>query len=246
MVAAYVASLEQNVSKPRLDRYRPSNRDDLETAVTYLWNIALSEALLQGLAAVEVGLRNTVHRTMTTYMGTEYWFQGVLHAAEMNEIHEKWHLLYKRHQQEPPTPGKIIAELTFGFWPPLFNKTYHELWWQNGTALFRAAFPHIPTGLPPHQSIVLKDIYVRAEACQKLRNRVMHHEPIFGGLSRLNMPVLPLADAHQYFIDLLSWIDPSLALSLKAVDRFPAVLLNGKNEIQQRLQAEILATYGTL
>lgn len=60
------------------------------------------------------------------------------------------------------------------------------------------------------------------------------------------MPVLPLADAHQYFIDLLSWIDPSLALSLKAVDRFSAVLLNGKNEIQQRLQAEILATYGTL
>lgn len=119
----------------------------------------------------------------------------------MNEVHDKWTMLSKRHKK-PPTPGKIIAELMFGFWPPLFSNTYHDLWWSNSAALYKAAFPHIPSGLPPHQSIVLKDIHMRVEACHKLRNRVMHHEPIFGGLVRLNQPTLPLPNVHQYVVDL--------------------------------------------
>jgi hypothetical protein len=220
LVATYVANLERLVSRPRLERFRPTNRNDLETAVTYLWNVALSEALMQGLAAVEVGLRNTVHSTMTDHVGTEYWFQSILKEAEMNEVHDKWTTLSKRHKK-PPTPGKIIAELMFGFWPPLFSNHYHDLWWKNGAVLFKAAFPNIPAGLPPHPSIVLKDIYERVDACQKLRNRVMHHEPIFGGLVRLNRPILPLPDIHQYIVDLLTWIHSDLVLSLAVVDRFP-------------------------
>lgn len=245
MVAQYVANLEHLVSKPRLDRYRPANGDDLETAVTYLWNAALSEALLQGLAAVEVGLRNAVHTTLTAYAGTEYWFQSVLKEAEMNEVHDTWAKLSRRHKK-PPTPGKIIAELMFGFWPPLFSNAYHDLWWSNGTALFKMAFPNVPTGVPPYQAIVLKDVYQRTEACQKLRNRVMHHEPIFTGLIRLNVPVLPLSAIHQYIIDLLTWIHPDLVLSLNAVDRFEHVLQNGKTEIEEKLKAEIRAKYGAL
>ena len=182
MVASYVWSLEHLVSSPRLERYRSPTGDDLETAVTYLWNIALSEALLQRLAAVEIGLRNTIHRTLAAFAGSAYWFQAFLKEAHMNEVHEKWTLLSKRHKK-PPTAGKLIAELTFGFWPPLFEEPYHDLWWDNGATLFKSAFPFLPTGVPAHKSIVPKDIYKRVEACHKLRNRVMHHEPVFGGLS---------------------------------------------------------------
>lgn len=245
MVAPYVANLERLVSKPRLDRYRPQDGGDLETAVNYLWNVALSEALLQGIAAVEVGLRNTVHNAMTMYCGTEYWFQSVLKEAQMNEVHEKWTLLSRRHKL-PPRPGKIIAELTFGFWPPLFDSTYQDLWWDNSAALFKAAFPYIPTGVPPHLAIVRKDVYQRVEACQKLRNRLMHHEPIFTGLVRLNMPILPLPTIHQYIVDLLTWIHPDLVLNLETVDRFDHVFTNGRREIEDNLKEKIQAKYGTL
>ena len=163
----------------------------------------------------------------------------------MNEVHEKWTTLSKRHRK-PPTPGQIIAGLMFGFWPPLFNNDYHPLWWNNSAALFKMAFPFVPTGLPPHQSIVLKDVYQRVEACQKLRNRVMHHEPIFAGLVRLNMPTLPLPDIHQYILDLLAWIHPDLMLSLKAVDRFSSVFTYGKTDIEKKVKAEIVSAYGTL
>src|SRR5680860_633030 len=71
----YVLELERLVSKPRLERYRPDNRDDLETAVHYLWNVALSEALPQALAALEIAMRNAIHSTFSQHLGTDYWFQ---------------------------------------------------------------------------------------------------------------------------------------------------------------------------
>ena len=111
LVAAYVAHFEQLVSKPRLDKYRPQNRDDLETLVTYLWNVALSEALLQGLSALEIGLRNSIHNAFTAHTRTQYWFQAILHPDEMRMVNDTWNVLSKRHKH-PPSPGKIIAELT--------------------------------------------------------------------------------------------------------------------------------------
>lgn len=143
MVAPYVANLERLVSKPRLDRYRPSSRDDLETIVAYLWNVALSEALLQGLSALEVGMRNAIHNTLAAHIGTEYWFQAVLLPEDMKFVNDAWAKLSRRHQQ-PPSPGKIIAELTFGFWPYLFDVRYHNLWWDNKAALFRKDLSSYP------------------------------------------------------------------------------------------------------
>jgi hypothetical protein len=98
----------------------------------------------------------------------------------MKYVNDAWSKLSKRHGR-PPSPRQVIAELTFGFWPPLFDSRYHSLWWSNKTALFRETFPHLPTGLPPHQAIVPKTIHERFDLCCKLRNRVMHHDPFLPG-----------------------------------------------------------------
>ena len=127
--------------------------------------------------------------------------------------------------------------MTFGFWPPLFDARYHDLWWANRTALFRATFPHLPTGLPPHQAVVRKTIHERVDRCQKLRNRVMHHEPIFTGLALLNMPPVPLVDIHGYITGILGWIDPHLATALGFVDRFPDIHQNEEARIRAKLKA---------
>ncbi len=236
MVAAYVARFEHLVSKPRLDRYRPADRDDLETLVNYLWNVTLSEALLQGLAALEIGLRNAIHNTMTNHVGTEHWFHAVLRPDEMRILTDAWTKLSKRRGR-PPTPGQLIAELTFGFWPPLFDSGYHDLWWDNKTALFRATFPNIPSGLPPHQAVVPKTVHERIDICSKLRNRVMHHEPIYAGLSLLNKPTIPLVEIHGQITETLGWIDPHLATALGFVDRFPDVHQNEAERIRAKLRS---------
>ncbi len=237
MVATYVTQLERLVSKARLDKYRPATGDDLETIVKYLWNVALSEALLQGLSALEVGLRNSVHNTMTSYVGTDYWFQAVLRPNEMKMVNDTWTKLFKRHE-EPPSPGRIVAEMMFGFWPPLLSADYQKLWWSNSAALFKQTFPYIPTGLPPYQAITRKDVHERVEACHKLRNRVMHHEPVFHGLTLLNKPVMPLPTVHQYILDVLSWIDPNLVLNLSFVDRFPDVYQSEEQRIRVKIKAQ--------
>lgn len=244
MVAAFIARFEQRVSRPRLEKYRPANRDDLQTLTNYLWNAALSEALMQSLAALEVGLRNAVHGTLTNHVGSEHWFLAILKPEDMKYVNDAWIRLSKRHNQ-PPTPGQIIAELTFGFWPPLFDERYHGLWWNNRTALFRETFPHIPTGLPPRQAVVRKTIHERIDLCSKLRNRVMHHEPIFAGLTVLNRPAVPLVEIHRGIVEVLGWIDPDLAAALEIVDRFPDVHENEESRIRAKLVTRFEISQGS-
>lgn len=90
MLATFVSDLERLVSPARLERYRPANRDDLETAVNYLWNVALSEALMQSLSAVEIGLRNAVHNMLTTQHGSEYRFWSFLSGQELENFNKEF------------------------------------------------------------------------------------------------------------------------------------------------------------
>lgn len=234
MVAKFTSDLERLVSIPRLERYRDHHGDNLETAINYLWNSMISEALVQALSAMEVSLRNAVHRTFSEYSGTEYWFQAILHPNEMKMVDDVWKRLSNRHRH-PPTPGQMIAELTFGFWPTLFKSDYHDLWWKNKAVLFKAVFPHIPHGLPPKRSITRKDIHERVELCKNLRNRVMHHEPIYQGVVRLNQPKAAPDFIHSQIVELLEWIDPTCAVALTMVDRFLDVFLNGREQLRHTL-----------
>lgn len=234
LVSSYVSNLEKLVSRPRLERYRPEDRDDLETAVNYLWNVALSESMLQGIAALEIAMRNAIHNALTQHIGTEYWFQAVLRPNEMKMVDDVWRILSRRHQH-PPAPGKIIADLTFGFWPMLFATEYHDLWWNAKASLFKSVFPHIPTGVPPRQAITRKGVHDRLDLCKNLRNRVVHHEPIFQGIIQLNKPIAPLTIVHEQIVEVLAWIDPQLVFTLNVVDRFPDVYRHESARIRNRL-----------
>jgi hypothetical protein len=213
---------------------------DLETAVAYLFNVALSEALLQVIAAVEIGLRNSIHTMFTKHAGADQWFWAMLKQNDLKVINEKWARLATR-LKSPPTAGKLIADLTFGFWPYLFDHRYHhDTWWPNGEALFKAVFPYLPTGLPPHQKIGRAEMFERLSLFADMRNRVMHHEPILFGLPRPNLgtppPIVSIDDVHRQIVEVVGWIDPQLALTLSFVDRFPDVHLNEEARIRVKLK----------
>jgi hypothetical protein len=249
LVARYVAEFEQLVSPARLDRYRPTSRDDLDTVVTYLWNVSLSEALLQCISAVEIGLRNSIHTVCTAYAGTDQWFWAVLHANDRKIIDDHWTKLATKLRR-PPSSGKVIADLTLGFWPQLFDHRYKDFWWDNGEAQLKAVFPHLPTGAPPHLKVGRKDVFQALNLFRELRNRAMHHEPIFMGIARPDFgtppPIVLLPDIHAQIVDMLGWINPLLARSLSIVDRFPDVYVNGKAEIEARFKTAVINLYGAL
>lgn len=127
MDAAMVASLEAVVSAPRLWRYRQASANDLETVVLYAWNIQLAESLVPSLAILEVALRNAVHNVFTVHAGSEFWFEKVLRPEKHADIVKLVERLTKR-LGHPPTAGKVISELTFGFWPLLFSRHNHSRW----------------------------------------------------------------------------------------------------------------------
>jgi len=62
--------------------------------------------------------------------------------------------------------GKVVAELTFGFWSRLLARHYESSLW---THALRHAFP-----LGLSRGVV----YDRFDKLHKLRNRVAHYEPV--------------------------------------------------------------------
>src|SRR5262245_43140838 len=128
--------------------------------------------MLQG---VEVLLRNALHDQMTRWHAANewpgMWFgdpAGLLERRCLDDIEEARRRL--RRLGRPATPGRIVAELGFGFWRYLLTARYEQTLW---TPALRHAFP----GLRPTRRRTLAD---RVERIHYLRNRIAHHEPIHG------------------------------------------------------------------
>jgi len=231
--AVLVGSLERIVSAPRLQRYRDASTSDLETAVIYCRNVQLSEALLPSIAMFEVVLRNAVHTTLTLHAGTEWWFKPVLHRQAYDNILELVTKLVRR-QGHPPTAGKVISVITFGFWQKLFAHSYNGLWWDGPPRLLAQVLPHHPN--------VARDtrgkFEERLEYFVALRNRIAHQEAIFQGVNAVNKPVLSLDILHAQLIESIEWMDADASKLVSCLDRFGAVAApTGRASLENTIKA---------
>lgn len=112
-----------------------------------------------------------------------------------------------RGGRDPELPGKVIAELTFGFWRYLLAKRYQASLWP----AIVTAFPNHPAGSKAPRVAVHDDI----QRLQVLRNRIAHHEPIY----RRN-----LQDDFNGMLSVASWISPDAAAWVANLSRVPSVL----------------------
>lgn len=69
--------------------------------------------------------------------------------------------------KDEATPGRVVAELSFGFWVGLFANAYDQTLWR--TDLYRLFSPR------PQRRQLHEDL----DKLRTLRNRIAHHEPIF-------------------------------------------------------------------
>ncbi len=70
---------------------------------------------------------------------------------------------------KPCTPGRVVAELSFGFWAALTHKRYARQLWD--VHLYKAF---------PHRRMSHKTAFARLDSLRRLRNRVAHLAPILG------------------------------------------------------------------
>jgi len=197
-------------------------------AVNDFWNIALSEALYPGLAALEVSLRNSIHNAISSDRGTDLWYYepALLEPQQLREFSNARFSLFRAHGNHPEI-GRIVAELTFGFSVTLLSRNYqHTLWNPNNASLLRAVVPHFSG--PAFQR---QRIHETCNELRKLRNRVFHHEPVWNRAT--------LMQDHQNIHAAIGWISPSVLGTMQSVDRFADVYANGKARIEASLKAHI-------
>lgn len=226
MVAQLVRDLTPAVSHDRLQAYRPLGGSDLDMVVTYLWNAALGEAMYTSLGAVVVALRNAVHHTLSGFYGSTSWYDlpRVLEPRQHQEATSAKAQIQQHGDRV--NSGRVVAELSFGFWSTLLSRRYDRIWRTSNARLLKHAFPHVPRRL--RQRVTIHDRY---NEIRLLRNRVFHFEPLWNRTD--------LADRHREVAEAIGWISPRLHDTIALIDRFPDVLVYGRGRIEAVLIAHL-------
>jgi hypothetical protein len=180
------ASLEQALSRERLEKYLLNQSDDLDGALhLYEWNMRLSEAFYVPLQCLEICLRNRVHNQMQRVYGANWLTDPT--AAPLNDFSRSMINDAKDEIDGDIIPGKIVAELKFAFWVGLMGPQYDASIWRR--ALYRCFL----VGGGKKRSTV----HGCLNAIRRFRNRVAHHEPIFHR---------PVEQMHNEIIEAIGWM----------------------------------------
>jgi hypothetical protein len=185
-------TLEKYISGERLAAYYRLSRGDQWVAIKlYEKNAELSGALYGVIQGLEVTVRNSVHNLMSERLGCDKWYDRFHFAnSERAEIDLAKDSLLGKGQ--PTTPGRVVSELTFGFWVKLTSRIYeHTLW-----------LPHLSRIFPIRVNRAV--VHERFVLLKTLRNRIAHHERIIGRTR-------PLPTEYEQTIEAIRWINPIVA-----------------------------------
>lgn len=217
----YFDLLRQAVSHERMETYCCNEDDeDLDLFARYVWNIQLSEALYPVLQNVEVVLRNSVHTAAAKAFNNKLWLDcnpNILKEKEQSCVEKAKKDLRKRGKQIEP--GRLVAELNFGFWTSLFDVRYEQVLWPK---LLKTAFPYMPRRI-----LTRKTLSKQLNQVRHLRNRVFHHEPIWY--------LDNLLQQHHELLEVIGWINPALQQTVQSIDRFASVYHDGYLPCRTRL-----------
>lgn len=186
-------NLDQTISTERLANYLVMVRGDRTKALRlYERNTVVGEGFYGILQALEIATRNSIHHILTTDMGRADWYDipALLEPAEQKSILDAKTSILRG--KKAIIPGRVIAELTFGFWIRLMTAKYEKTLW----------VPHIYKSFPGLPKPNRQKVFTRFDRIRNLRNRVAHHERIINR---------NLTRDYQDIFESLEWICPVTA-----------------------------------
>lgn len=218
--ATILAALEASLSPERMATYIAAAAGDREQAMRlYTWNTAISAAFYGPLQGLEVAVRNAMHRELSAVYGPDWYDNplcGLDDGASQRVANAKADL---RRQGYPVDSPHVVAALAFGFWVSLLGRgghiapttraTYEMSLWR--PALHRA-FPHVRKPRP--------DVHRPLDYLRTFRNRIAHHEPIFGR---------HLTADYASILEVTGWICPSMRSWIDHHSRVPDMLVLPKD-----------------
>ena len=189
---------------------------DIERALDlYEWNGRISAAVFEDLGYLEVVLRNACHNQLHDWnqrrnADVPWYLDSIFSQASQADIGKARQRATRGHRDE--LPGRVVAELMFGFWRFLHARSYEATLW---TPCLRLAYPHQK---PRRRG----DVYTRLDHLNTLRNRIAHHEPIHR--AQIAGTGKGIADLHSELLELLRWIDPVIEDWVSTRSNVPALL----------------------
>ena len=204
------AVVEGLLTAERLSSYLAAAGGDLAGALAlYEWNMDVAAAVLTTTGMVEVLVRNAFDSQLLRWAGrrgASEWFDIV--PLDDQGRHDLRTARARASRRGPEVHGRVVAELTFGFWRYLTASRYLTSLWVPATA---AAFPHGSADLRSRR----REVEERLQRVHFVRNRAAHHEPVHRrDLTR------DLAAA----VDLSAWLSPDAAAWVTARSRMRAVI----------------------
>ena len=204
-------SLKTSISEERLAVYRADGADDATAIARYMYNIALCTALYPLINIFEVTLRNKIDKALESHFGQTDWNNVIpLQQTEIMMISDA--MLKIKRQGKKYSHGRLVAELTLGFWVALMGRKY------NTQAFQFAIIKNCLHGCPANQK--------RSAAIQKnlseirfLRNRIAHHERIAHWKD--------LRQKHDLILDFIRWLNPDMHKIAFEKDTFDEVYSSG-------------------
>lgn len=223
MQVEFFQKISDGLSVERLNSYGKMDAARPETILArYLWNLAVCESLYPPVQLCEVSLRNTLHLYLTNQFG-ERWFDSkslkltVWGAAEVARAKEKL-----RKMKRDDSPGRIVAELTFGFWTHLFQSDYigPKGFLPQG---IKAIFPNLEKSM--HKPKQLKQ---QLDRIRDLRNRIFHHERVIHWKD--------LKEKHTQMLEVIRWSSCELYELAYTLDRFTKIHAAGIEPWKAQIQ----------
>ena len=209
MTAEDTRRLSASLSVERLNKLIAITRDETIAVSSHQDTLGLNSHLMKIVATVEIALRNNIYNNIANYFGVANWLQqppialtlvdgdrkkivSALDSAKRSEYAKKsqaekavlkasvfpngkppdikpFKFVQKKRENIPVSDGKVIAELTFAFWKRLYSSEYeYQLWRPTLKRTF------------PNKNLKRSHVSAQLEVVYQMRNRLAHHEPVFG------------------------------------------------------------------
>ena len=225
-----ITKYELLFSQLRFGRYLNSCNGNVENAISlYKYNIQASQALYPLISVFEVTLRNCIDRALIKHFKDNNWLLTKRHefAYHPNMVYkdsrgnivsdEFFAARLKKtesrlsHLGIPISHGKLLAELTFGFWVKFFDTSAIKV--LRGAPL--DAFVN-----KPHKKLAL--VHSHLNAVVTLRNRIAHNEPIcFNNAGNICLSTIDSYETNM--LEALGWLDTDLKHWSKKINFFRPV-----------------------
>jgi hypothetical protein len=201
------------VTAERLGSYVRARGGDLSDAFAlYEWNMRAAASVMELTSMVEVLARNAIDRELRDWAHQRRAGATWLDVAPLDQQGsadlQKARDRATRRGRRPEVHGRVVAELSLGFWRYLLESRYLTALWVPAT---HRAFPAGDTDLRIRQ----KDVAFRMQQLNFIRNRAAHHEPIHAR---------DLGRDLEFALELAAWISPAANRWVAATSSLPSII----------------------